>query len=328
MDIDFIIPWVNGGDPEWLQLMETYSTSHVQKDPCRFRDWNILKFWFRAVEQFAPWVRRIHFVTCGQIPDWLNTEHPKLRIVDHKDYIPQEYLPTFSSHTIELNFHRIPGLAEHFVYFNDDMLLNGPVQPDDFFRNGLPCDCAILDQFLPMGIEDAYCHAQCNVMAFINRHFDKHRLMRQAPGLWFSPVYGKYLLKNLYYAPPRLFSNFQNGHVASSMLKSTYETVWQMEPELLSKTCHNKFRSIQDVNQYIMSYYNLCAGKFSPRSPGFGKSYQAGNGNPMLYEDIRTGMHKVICINDNPLVPDFPMEKDRIQRLYEEKFPNKSQFEY
>ena len=69
---------------------------------------------------------------------WLNTENPKLTVVNHKDYIPEEYLPTFSSHPIELNLHRIKGLSEQFVYFNDDTFIINAMQPEDFFKKGLP----------------------------------------------------------------------------------------------------------------------------------------------------------------------------------------------
>ena len=44
----------------------------------RYRDWNNLRYWFRGVEKFAPWVRKIHFVTWGHIPDWLDTTNPKI----------------------------------------------------------------------------------------------------------------------------------------------------------------------------------------------------------------------------------------------------------
>ena len=53
---------------------------------------------------------------------------------------PEEYLPTFNSHTIEMNLHRIKGLSEQFVYFNDDMFINKPMKPRDFFVHGKPCD--------------------------------------------------------------------------------------------------------------------------------------------------------------------------------------------
>ena len=81
------------------------------------------RWWFRAVEKFAPWVNKIHFVTYGHLPKWLNIDNPKLNIAKHSDFIPQKYLPTFSSFPIEVNLHRIKGLAERFVYFNDDMFL-------------------------------------------------------------------------------------------------------------------------------------------------------------------------------------------------------------
>ncbi|WP_331836427.1 hypothetical protein [Erysipelothrix piscisicarius] len=73
------------------------------------------------------WVNNVYLITYGHLPDFLNVDHPKLKIINHTDYIPSDYLPTFSSHTIELNMHRIEGLSEHFVYFNDDMFLNQPM---------------------------------------------------------------------------------------------------------------------------------------------------------------------------------------------------------
>lgn len=94
----------------------------------------ILQYWFRGVEKFAPWVNRIYFVTWGHIPSWLNLSHPKLKVVRHEEFIPTDYLPTFSSHPIELNLHRIKGLSERFVYFNDDTFLIRPVLQEDFFQ--------------------------------------------------------------------------------------------------------------------------------------------------------------------------------------------------
>lgn len=107
----------------------------------RYRDWNLLPYWFRAVDKFAPWVRKIHFVTWGHVPKFLQVKASKLHIVKHNEFIPEEYLPTFSSHAIEMNIHRIPSLAEHFVYFNDDMFLLRPFEKR-FFRNGLPVHMA------------------------------------------------------------------------------------------------------------------------------------------------------------------------------------------
>ncbi len=82
---------------------------------CRYRDYGLLRYWFRSVERFAPWVNRMFFVTCGQKPEWLDENNPRLRLVNHADYIPAACLPTFQSNTIELNLHRIPDLSERFV---------------------------------------------------------------------------------------------------------------------------------------------------------------------------------------------------------------------
>ena len=126
--IDFVMIWVDGNDPEWQKEKAKYDERVVTtaNSEVRYRDWDNLQYWFRAVEKFAPWVNKIHFVTWGHLPPWLDTSNPKLHVVNHKDFIPEEYLPTFSSHTIELNLHRIEGLAERFVYFNDDTFLMAP----------------------------------------------------------------------------------------------------------------------------------------------------------------------------------------------------------
>lgn len=128
-DIDFVLPWVDGANPAWKALYDLYS-SQEEKDfnkyGERFRDYNLLRFWFRGVEKNAPWVRKIHFITCGHYPPWLDLNHPKIHFVKHSDYIPSRYLPTFSSHVIENNVHRIDGLADHFVLFNDDIYLVAP----------------------------------------------------------------------------------------------------------------------------------------------------------------------------------------------------------
>lgn len=137
--IDIVIPWVDGGDPAWQKLHDSYTAGKTADNTeARYRDWGTLPFWFRGISRYAPWVRTVHFVTWGHLPPWLNLSCPKLHVVKHEDYIPSQYLPTFSSHTIELNLHRIPGLAEHFLYFNDDVFLAAPTTPEDFFHRACP----------------------------------------------------------------------------------------------------------------------------------------------------------------------------------------------
>ena len=325
MQIDFVIPWVDGSDPMWVSLRNQYAHTMEDHDPSRYRDWEILRYWFRSVEQYAPWVHKIHFITCGQFPEWLNREHPKLHLVDHRDYIPAEYLPTFSSHTIELNFHRIPGLAEHFVYFNDDMFLNAEVSPKDFFVDGLPRDCAVLD--FPAPGTDVYASAQRNVIAWLNDHFDKYQVLKDHKGLWFNPLYGKYAVKNLVFAWSKNFTGIRNFHIPSSLCKSTLETIWESSREVMDRTCRNRFRNTEDVNQYIISYVQLCSGQFVPRNTNFGKCYRIELDRQEMEQDILHSIHKVICINDHPGITDFPQEKEKLISLMQAKYPKQSSYE-
>jgi hypothetical protein len=140
MDIDLVITWVNGSDPAWQAVRN--SCNPPAESEGRYRELGLLPYWFRAASSYAPWARRIHFVTWGHAPPFMNRKHPRLRIVRHEDFIPAEYLPTFNSHTIECHLHRIPGLSEHFIYFNDDMFLLRPALPEDFSGRACPAPAA------------------------------------------------------------------------------------------------------------------------------------------------------------------------------------------
>ena len=116
MKIDVVLPWVTSSDPKWQASRNKYlgesakAYGKIDNDEELFRDWDTLKYLLRGISDHMPWVNRIFLVTAGQRPEWLQ-EAGKLKLIDHQDFIPKEYLPTFSSHAIELNFHRIPGLS-------------------------------------------------------------------------------------------------------------------------------------------------------------------------------------------------------------------------
>lgn len=142
--VDLIYTWVDGKDEKHLAKREAWSPEkherhHLSQGSALFADNEELRYSLRSVQQYAPWVRNIFILTDNQVPAWLNTGHEKIRVVDHKDCIPAEYLPTFNSHVIEAYLHRIPGLAEHYIYLNDDFFLATECAQEDFFTpNGLP----------------------------------------------------------------------------------------------------------------------------------------------------------------------------------------------
>ena len=180
---------------------------------------------------------------------------------------------------------------------------------------------------MPVDPQDAYSHILLNDMAFLNKHFHKYHVLRKHPVKWYHPVYGKYLLKNIYFTPGRLFSGLRNLHIPTSMRKSTYQKLWSLEHELLHQTCKHRFRSEKDVNQNIMSFYDICSGNFSPRSAEFGKCYSIGIDTDSLLSDLRGSHHKLIFINDHPYIQEPDAEEEVLLHEFNEKFPNKSSFE-
>lgn len=325
--IDFVIPWVDGSDPKWIKEKNFYYGRMAAGEDgrnIRFRDWDTLKYWFRGVEKFAPWVNKIHFITWGHLPSWLDMEHPKLHIVNHKDYIPEEYLPTFSSHTIELNMHRIHELSEQFVYFNDDIFILKPLKEEDFFVNGLPCDLCVANAITPRLGE--FSSILLQTTSYINKHFDKKQNIKRNFKKWFSPKYGKLLIRNLCLTPWTYYTGFYNPHLAVAYNKSTLELVWREEPEILHETCSHRFRNDSDVNQYIFRYWRLCEGEFVPHKI-MGSYANMGADNTKIINTIRRQSVKLYCINDKDNEAEFETERKKLQEAFESIFPEKSRFE-
>ena len=298
--IDFILTWVDGNDPKWQEQRNIYGANAEGNKAAHYRDYGTLKYWFRAVEQYAPWVRKIHFVTCGQRPEWLKEEHPKLNFVDHADYMPTEYLPTFSVNPIELNFHRIEGLSEQFVYFNDDTFLCSKTKETDFFKKGLPCDSAELAALIPSVKNEVITYILFNDLLLLNCHFNKRSCIQRNRKKWYHLKYGKGVVRNLYFGRLGKFGGFVNPHLPNSFLKRTFEEVWEKEGEYLDGVCQNKFRTVKDVNQYLMRYWQLAKGDFAPRSPKIGKCYALGVDNAQIEKSLKDKKLKMICINYNP----------------------------
>ncbi|MFI5934642.1 stealth conserved region 3 domain-containing protein [Actinoplanes sp. NPDC051494] len=138
--IDVVYTWVDGDDPAWRARKSATleGLGHPPVDAAggdaRFRSRDELRFSLRSIAMFAPWVRKIWLVTDDQTPDWLDEEHPRVQVVSHKEVFGDRgLLPTFNSHAIEAQLHHIAGLAEHFLYFNDDFFIGRPLQPQSFF---------------------------------------------------------------------------------------------------------------------------------------------------------------------------------------------------
>lgn len=334
MKIDFVIAYVDGNDHEWQEEKKKYYTDEYDSisdsSDKRFRDWGTLKYWFRGVDKFAPWVHKVFLITYGHYPEWMNLEYDKLEIVKHEDYIPSKWLPTFSSHTIELNMHRIEGLSEHFVYFNDDMFLIRKVEPDFFFRRGLPRDSAILRMWpsIDMNGSQPFIMPLFDVDV-INKNFNKYKSVFTHLDKWISPYYGMEILSNLFLIPTNRFTGFSERHLMNSFLKSTFTEVWEKESDILEKTCSNRFRTVVDVNQYLIRYWQLASGNFYPRSCDIGRSRKISRDNMgEIKSFFHNSKYKAICLNDDDMSnEEFEELQGEITSLFEEILPDKSNFE-
>lgn len=311
--IDFVITWVDGADEQWLKDKEKYTGNDISKDACRYRDWDLLRYWFRGVEKFAPWVNKIHFVTYGHLPVWLNTEHPKLNIVNHWDFIPYKYLPTFNSHTIELNLHRIKGLSDKFVYFNDDIFLTNYVEAEDFFVGDYARDTLALE---PLRFDSqSIAFIDANNIALINDIYKKKPWVKKHIFSLIDPVIGfNKIMKNILLLPFPYFTGFYNHHLASSFFVKSYELAWRLYEDKLDKTCMCKIRARDNVNQWLMKDLQIVEGVVKTRSTKFGCRMNIRNGNyKQCARFIENQKFKMICVNDNEKIKNLNIIVDEIK---------------
>ena len=325
--VDVVITWVDTRDPDWRASFNAFAEnpqalSHGDE---KNREWDTLRYVLRGLELYCPWVRTIHFVTAGQLPEWLDVSHPKLNVVDHRDFMPADSLPTFNSRALELNLHRIPDLAENFVYFNDDMLVLSPVGPEHFFPHGRPAAMAILNA-LQHG--DSLSHAMLNNLEVINKHFDKRKVMASHRSQWFSRLYGSKLVRNLLLLPWPEFTGFYEPHLPMAMTKSAYASLWAAEPEVLSSTTFSKFRDFRNVNPFLIRYWQICTGHFSAVSPtAYGRFYEFGRDDIMdIVTAIKDGTHALLCVNDG-VNTEYETQRPLLAAAMASALPRASGFE-
>ena len=325
--IDFVVPWVDDSDPVWRAKKAKYTGTDMAEGntDARYRDWDTLKYWFRGVEKFAPWVRYVYFITDDQKPEWLNVEHPKLKWMKHKDYIPDAYLPTFNSHTIEWNLHRLDDLAENFVYFNDDVFLIRSTEPEDFFQDGLPCDRPILGTLYPEGF---FSHILFNNICLLNRHFSLKKSIREHTDKWVRNQPLKELVKLLWYGRRDLIPNSVSWHTYTPFCKKTFEILWEKEYDLIHATCQNKQRTKDDISVYCVRDWQIFSGTFYPdraESKLFHTATLACSNEAIQY--LRKQKGKIICLNDTEDEQNFEQHKEMILAEFERILPEKSGFE-
>lgn len=244
LNIDAVITWVDGNDPAHKAKMQQYLGQQPVVDKktiqMRYGQINEIEYCVKSILKFAPFIRNIFIVTDNQTPNFLSrqaqvkNEFSKVTVVDHKvifkDYL--QYLPNFNSRSIASLMCKIPGLSEHFVYFNDDFFLLNEVKEEDFFIHGKPI---IRGQWTPF-YEDIWYK---KVQGFLNGLSNKNE-KKQAG----------YKLGQQTIAKILGFKNYLRiDHCAAPMRKSTLEAYYQASPEILDLNLRHPFRH---ADQYVV----------------------------------------------------------------------------
>ena len=331
--IDFVITWVDGNNQEWQQLKSKYRPGAYEDGrKRRYRDWDNLQFLFRGIEKYASWVRNVYLVTPGFRPEWIRTDHPKLKLIDQNTLLPADCIPTFNNAAVELMFHKLPNLSERFVYFNDDMFLLNYTQPSDFFKAGLPCDnpgfCAIQATRENDGL-GGYGYAVMSTR-LIAQFFDKQEVIRENRKKIYNLLNRKDIIKTILVSPYHQFTGINETHLPYSYLKETYETVWGKVPEELNKTVHDRFRKEFSIVHWIMRYWQICSGKVAVRDRNDGHYFEIQQYEDChkIVKEIERKRYKMICINDNlEADEEFGKTREEINAAFARILPDKSSFE-
>ena len=291
--MDIVITYVDGNDPCWQKDYQQYTDVPVLEK--RFRDWGTLKYLLRGIQANMAFIRNVYLVVShpSQVPQWVDQEN--LKIVLHQDIIPQEYLPTFNSTTIEMFLHRIKGLDEEFIYFNDDIFPVRPCVEEDFFRNGK----AVVGMSKHILITGMY-----------KRHVRRSdRMARRALGL------------------PASMSFLRVQHACIPVLKSQCVEVSELQQEAVLASL-SRVRNDGNINMtFFLSYmYHkslVINQRQSCKHISLAAVTKAG-----LEESILQPSRSMLCINDVKLSDEkFKAYKELIIRSFEKLFPKKSRFE-
>ncbi|MGH3703855.1 MAG: stealth conserved region 3 domain-containing protein, partial [Agromyces sp.] len=310
--VDAVYLWVDDADPRWREKREAVRLSlGMEPSPAstddtvaahRFRDRGELRASLRSLEMYAPWIRNIYLVTDEQQPDWLDADHGRVKVVDHREiFADPSVLPSYNSHAISSQIHRIPGLADHYLLMNDDVMFNQPVTPYAFFTSLGQLRVNFSRTRRPdvsRGSQSSLERARSNSAALLERDHG-----RRASSLF--------------------------GHVPVPQRKDVALELEERYAEEIRRTVASPFRAPTDV--VINSWLHLYTALFTGRGIQAGIKFGYFNiGNPAVRQKMEkmafVRKFQVICLNDVP-PPGGEEEADPewlahwLQRVYPMRAP-------
>lgn len=307
--IDMVYLWVDGNDPQWQikrdSLLKDSKREESKNGRGRFANNDELKYSLRSLFFYAPWIRNIYIVTDKQVPTWLNLKNEKVKIIDHSDILPPEALPTFNSRIIEHHIHLIPGLANNFLYANDDMFFNHSVGPEDFFlSDGRPIVRWNRRPFRKLSL-------------WLKEHILKKKTSNynhciQNSAKLVEKKYGRYI-------------GHKTHHNIDAYCKSDYTKTYETFKNEITPTLYNHFRSDNDIQRNIYSHVPVILKRAKVRFVNQKESFRCHIDNERNFRKLEKIHPLLFCLNDS----EYADENDRVRvkKFLERRFPDKSPFE-
>ncbi|GAA3337912.1 stealth family protein [Amorphoplanes nipponensis] len=293
--IDAVYTWVDGSDPAWQARKAAalaanpwlHDASKLANNDSRYTSRDELRYSLRALHCFAPWIRHVFLVTDDQVPAWLDTAHPRITVVSHKEIFGHTgTLPTFNSQAIESRLHRIPGLSEHFLYLNDDVFLGRPVGPELFFTPGG------LTRFFPStALVDAAPRSPTDPPAD-SAGKNNRELIRNA--------FGRVLTRKM-------------KHTPHPSRRSVIAEIEERFAEYVEATAAHQFRHPDDISllSSLQQYYAYLTGRAVPGTIRFRYTDLAAPVTPFKLADLlRHRNLDAFCLNDIDSDPAVAAEQE------------------
>lgn len=267
----------------------------------RTRNWNFLKYWFRSVEKNLSWINKVFLIVQDkdQLPEWLNTNYEKLRVVEHKEYVPEELLPTFNSLTITMFINKIKDLSNNYIYCDDDMFFMKPIQKDRFFKDEISQH---ENNRIPYGYffdYDEYLHILNNSLDFEEKYMGEEKTK-----------YHFYHLPTAHQKEDELqIINENYQEIIEHQNKSKFRNKTNLEPNMLTNILKLQRKCYIGEKGHV---YNNC---------GYVALKDGINLEPYKEKDI-------VCFNDTDLATEnFEKVKQDLNKFLEEIFNEKSKYE-
>lgn len=295
--MDAIITYVNNSDRIWLRSY--INATHTRNlNTCRFRSWGTLKYLLRGIDKYMPFIQNVILIVSGksQVPVWLDTT--KVRVVYHEEFIPEQFLPTFNSCTIEAFFWNISNLSDKVIYFNDDMFPTAPMSEEDFFTENKP---HIKFNTLPFGSSSNMYRQQCR------SGLDMVTTALNLPNWQENQIIRPY-------------------HITTAFTKDSLTAIQELCGEsILQKS--SLLRQKYNVNQYIYAYWHYFTDDYIPDMVHYKYFEITDKAFTEIVDTINTTEYQMVCLNDSDKLKDYARTRFLLQQCFEKKFQTKSKYE-